>query len=72
MGSHTGAQAAQTYRRHHPYCQGQGVRWSQQPRTSNRSDAFLAHETLLTIVLLSGIHLGSILLWPLVLTVRDI
>ena len=34
--------------------------------------SFVAHETLLTIVLLSGTHPGSISSWPLVLTVRDV
>ena len=34
--------------------------------------SFVAHEILLTIVLLSGIHLGSISSWLLVLTVRNL
>lgn len=34
MGSYARTETAQTYRRHHPCCQGQGVRRSQ-PTTSN-------------------------------------
>ena len=40
MGSYARTEAAQTYRRHHPCCQGQGVRWSQLTRLRMWSDVF--------------------------------